>query len=112
MDNTSRKYLQTGILFYYYYFFKSRKAEASTFINAFSYFQYGLYVQQLEFLVSIHYIKASNVLRNWGSGVFLKCIFVLEAVKGDFITFSGTFELKNIPVSRNLAQLAGLKGHS
>lgn len=48
--------------------------------------------------------------RNWGSGVFLKCI--LEAVRGDFTSFSGTFELKNIPVSCNLAQQAGLKGHS
>lgn len=64
------------VFYFVFFFFKPRKAEASTFITAFSYFQYGLYVKQLQFLVSIHYIKAFNVLRNWGSGVFLKCIFV------------------------------------
>lgn len=48
------------------FFFKHRKAEASTFISAFSYYQYGLHVKQLEFLMSIYYIKASYVFSSWG----------------------------------------------
>lgn len=45
---------------------KNRKAGASTLISAFSYYQYGLHVKQLEFLVSRRYIKASYVFSNWG----------------------------------------------
>lgn len=62
-------------VFYFSFIFKPRRAEVSTFISAFSYFQYGLYAKQLEFLVSIHYVKSSNVLRNWGSGVFVYFCF-------------------------------------
>lgn len=54
------------IFFLLYFISKPRKAEASTFSSAFSYYQSGLHVEQLEFLVSIHYIKASYVCSSWG----------------------------------------------
>lgn len=60
--------------------FKPRNAEACTIGGAFPYYQCGLHVEQLEFLLSIRYIKASRVFssweRNWGSWVFLKYIFI------------------------------------
>lgn len=50
--------------------------------------------------------------RNWGSGVFLKCIFVSGSCQRRFHNLLRNFELKNIPVSCNLTKQAGLKGHS
>lgn len=63
MDNTGRKYLETGG---FYLFFKPRKAGASTVISMFSCYQNRLHTKWLEFLASGHYIKASYVFSNRG----------------------------------------------
>lgn len=63
MDNTGRKYLETGG---FCLFFKPRKAGASAVISVFSYYRNGLHMKQLEFLASMHYVKASYVFSNRG----------------------------------------------
>lgn len=54
------------LVFYFNFFLNLGEQRLLHSSVLFLHFQYGLYVKQLDFLVSIHYIKASNVFSNWG----------------------------------------------